>query len=197
MTLRVTASRCFFTSDTHFHHRAAVKFRGFGSEGEMNEALIAKWNSVVSSDADTVFHLGDVSFGNNRERQEILYRLHGQIILIEGNHDKNGFNSIARARFNSIHQLLEIDVEEAGGTLTRIMLCHYAMRVWNKHHYGAWMLHGHSHGHLPPIGRQMDVGVDTGNDFAPYSFEQIKAILRDRAVHVVDQHRSDDRKILD
>ena len=30
-----------------------------------------------------------------------------------------------------------------------IVLCHYAMRVWQKSHYGAWMLYGHSHGTLP------------------------------------------------
>ena len=50
------------------------------------------------------------------------------------------------------------------------------MRVWNKSHYGSWELYGHSHGTLEPIGKQLDVGVDT-NNFYPYSFEDIKKRL--------------------
>ncbi len=30
-----------------------------------------------------------------------------------------------------------------------IVICHYAMRVWNRSHHGAWHLYGHSHGNLP------------------------------------------------
>ena len=31
-----------------------------------------------------------------------------------------------------------------------VVLCHYAMRVWDRSHYGSWHLYGHSHGNLPP-----------------------------------------------
>jgi hypothetical protein len=33
----------------------------------------------------------------------------------------------------------------------RIVLGHYALRVWNQSSRGAWQLYGHSHGKLPEI----------------------------------------------
>ena len=60
-----------------------------------------------------------------------------------------------------------------------IVLCHYCMRVWPKSHYGSWQLFGHSHGGLPGVGKQMDVGVDT-NSYYPYSLGEIKEIMKDK-----------------
>lgn len=181
------AGDVWFTSDTHYFHKLAVQFRGMGSVEEMNQLLISNWNSVIKPN-DMVFHLGDVSFGSNAETENVLDKLLGLITLVRGNHDR-GLSAKAKARFVNIVDMHEIDVEE-GGQKTRMVLCHYAMRVWNKHHYGSWQLHGHSHGNLPPIGRQMDVGVDT-NEFKPYSFEQIKQKLAIVPIHVVDHHRGD------
>lgn len=53
---------------------------------EMNEALISIWNSTIQP-KDTIFHLGDFSFGNVEETMAILQRLNGKIHLIQGNHD--------------------------------------------------------------------------------------------------------------
>ena len=50
-----------------------------------DEAIIQNWNSVVRED-DTVFHLGDVTFSNDEKViLNILDRLNGNIILINGN----------------------------------------------------------------------------------------------------------------
>ena len=177
----------FFTSDTHFWHDAMIRIglRQFATVQEMNETLIARWNAVVPPTA-TVFHLGDVSFAGTVDTLEVLGQLNGRIILIRGNHDKK-LPVAVRQRFTSIHDLLEIDVKEGGGTKQRITLLHYAMRVWNRHHYGAWHLHGHSHGSLVPTGRSMDVGVDV-HDLAPISYGEVKEELVSRAVHIVDHH---------
>jgi calcineurin-like phosphoesterase family protein len=49
-------------------------------------------------------------------------------------------------------------------------------------HYGhtsiinSWQLYGHSHGKLPPIGKQWDIGVDN-NNFYPVSFNKICEIM--------------------
>lgn len=65
-----------------------------------------------------------------------------------------------------------------GGRSLVIVMCHYAMRVWDRSHYGAWHLYGHSHGRLPPSEElSMDVGVDT-HDFRPYSLDEVYAHMR-------------------
>jgi calcineurin-like phosphoesterase family protein len=46
-------------------------------------------------------------------------------------------------------------------------------------HYNSWQLYGHSHGKLPPIGKQWDIGVDN-NDFSPVSFNEIREIMQNR-----------------
>jgi calcineurin-like phosphoesterase family protein len=56
---------------------------------------------------------------------------------------------------------------------------HFAMRVWPRSHFNSWQLYGHSHGKLPPIGKQWDIGVDN-SDFYPVSFNKICEIMADR-----------------
>ena len=60
------AEHLFFTSDTHFDHKNIIRYcnRPFSSIEEMNNFLIKRWNATVGPD-DTVFHLGDVTFGGN------------------------------------------------------------------------------------------------------------------------------------
>ena len=82
----------FLTSDTHFGHLGVTKFlrddgtklRPWDSVEEMDEALIANWNSVVKPN-DKVYHLGDVVI--NRKALHTLHRLNGEKVLIKGNHD--------------------------------------------------------------------------------------------------------------
>jgi calcineurin-like phosphoesterase family protein len=86
-------SETFLISDTHFSHRGIVQFlrpdgvtkeRPWNNIEEMDEALVANWNSVVRPQ-DTVYHLGDVVI--NRSALPILARLNGTKILVKGNHD--------------------------------------------------------------------------------------------------------------
>jgi calcineurin-like phosphoesterase family protein len=107
----------------------------------------------------------------------------------------------AQELFSSVQHYKEITIEKQ-----KIILCHYAMRVWNHSHKGSWMLYGHSHGTLDEmtpeianptwIGDQyyiknyktMDVGVDT-YDLHPYLFEEIKDIMDKKDVLLeVDHH---------
>jgi calcineurin-like phosphoesterase family protein len=53
------------------------------------------------------------------------------------------------------------------------------MRVWPRSHDNSWQLYSHSHGKLPPVGNQWDIGVDN-NGFYPVSFNKIREIMRDR-----------------
>lgn len=157
----------FFTSDTHLGHHNIIKYcdRPFANTEEMDETIINNWNSVIGP-CDTVYHLGDFAF---KDPLSYFKRLKGNIILIRGNHDYRWSNL---SFFKSVHDLLQISVEN-----TTIMLCHYAMRVWSKSHFGSWHLYGHSHGTLQAYDKSYDVGVDT-NNFTPVSFETLKDIMK-------------------
>lgn len=91
----------FIISDTHFRHKNIIKYcnRPFFSAGEMNECLIHNWNSVVAPE-DTVYHLGDMGFG---DLSEFRGRLNGTIHLIKGNHDCsvtwNSFDFASRQKY--------------------------------------------------------------------------------------------------
>lgn len=86
-----------------------------------------------------------------------------------------------------------------------MVLCHYAMRTWDKGHKGTWMLFGHSHGTLGPYGtsippveegkvhtwgafKTMDVGIDTHPEFRPYHIEEIRDKMQNRVNLIVDHH---------
>jgi len=176
----------WFISDTHFGHTNVIKFsnRPYSSVEEMNECLINNWNDVVE-ESDHIYHLGDVSFVNGLNTNQILRRLKGQKHLIKGNHDKQ----VTANMWSSVHSYHEISYEKR-----KIVLCHYAMRVWNQSHYGSWMLHGHSHGSLEPQGLSVDVGVDsawiTGKPmYRPYHVSEIEEFMNKRDRSIVDNHK--------
>lgn len=78
----------WLSSDTHFGHDKDFIWRprGFSSVGEMNEAIIANWNSVVDPE-DQVYLLGDVIMGTSEQTIKYLDRLNGIKTIICGNHD--------------------------------------------------------------------------------------------------------------
>lgn len=158
----------YFTGDTHFNHGNIIKFCGrpFDDPIEMNEVQIDNWNKVVKPE-DTVYHLGDVGFG---EYRHILDRLNGKIFLILGSHDGNAL--LYRDRFIDIKRMWEFKKGDIN-----ITLCHYAMRVWPKSHYGSWHLYAHSHNNLESFGKSFDVGVD-GHNFTPWSLDEVIAKMK-------------------
>ncbi len=192
-------NKTYFTSDTHFYHHNIIKYsdRPFDDVFHMNNVIISNWNSVVSPN-DTVYHLGDVFCGlrDLQKAKDLLFRLNGKIHLILGNHDDRKF-LMQTGRFESIHNKLEIKIPDpdANRGVQDITLDHYLMAIWNKHHHGAWHLHGHSHGSMynSELGleiykrKAMDVGVDPLN-FFPISYEEIKRIMNSKIVLKVDHH---------
>jgi len=82
----------FFTADCHFGHYNIIRFceRPFKNLNHMHGTLISNWNKKVKPE-DTVYHVGDFSFGWSRKYES---RLNGKIIHIRGNHDwSNGTKS--------------------------------------------------------------------------------------------------------
>jgi len=143
--------------------------RPFKNVVEMDECMIQRWNERVK-DGDTVYHLGDISMGNP---YLYLKRLRGIKHVIVGNHDRPmSLRSLASmGDLASISDLLE--VKDRGRD---IVLCHYAMRVWNKSHHGSLHFYGHSHGSLPGNEQSLDIGVDCW-DFHPVTLDEAEARL--------------------
>jgi len=81
-------NRVFVISDTHFGHKKIIEFesgaRPFKTIEEHDDELVRRWNDTVHPH-DTVWHLGDVLFGECSF--QTLERLNGRKKLIMGNHD--------------------------------------------------------------------------------------------------------------
>ena len=188
-------NKLWFTADTHFGHAGIIGYgnRPFETVEVMDEALIKRWNDRVAP-GDIVYHIGDFLFGKPEDWFRVLDRLNGQITLIEGNHDRNNSikNNRVRKRFHEVMPFKEIQVPDpdAPGGKQRIVMCHYGLMTWRQRWYGAWMLHGHSHGSLertlscPKCGyevspecRRLDVGTDCFG-YAPVSYQEVKQIMR-------------------
>lgn len=200
-------SRTWFTADTHFGHINVIKYcnRPFQSIQEMDEVLINNINKHVQKN-DTLYHLGDFAFVKYsvKKTKEYLDRIKcSKIILIVGNHDphnsygaKKDFAQLFSGCYNVIK--IKIPIESI---VQKIVLSHYAMKVWDTSHYGTWHLYGHSHYSLPEDSTlSIDVGVDavagraTGmtrheliqqnawhkldpNEYRPISINEIKKIF--------------------
>jgi calcineurin-like phosphoesterase family protein len=179
----------FFTSDTHFGHANILKFQPVSrpqhTVEEMDRHLIEAWQSVVKP-SDRVFHLGDFAFAQEARIINILDQLPGQKFLIRGNHDHKMNSDKVCAKFGWVRDYHEDKID--GQSLT---MCHFPMMVWNKSHYGAFMLHGHCHGNLryPFAAKILDVGVDNVG-FTPITMDQVKQIMARKPISLIDHHGS-------
>lgn len=162
----------YFTADEHYFHRNIIRFCGrpFSSVKEMNEEMIENHNRVVKDSSDNItIHAGDFSFGSTEQTKNIIKKLNGIHIFLHGSHDKWG----------AMRKRKQIWEKRIGKGKQMVVVCHYAMKTWHCSHWNSWHLFGHSHGGLNHEGKTMDVGVDT-NNFKPYSFEEIKNIMKDK-----------------
>jgi len=186
--------KTFFTSDVHFGHANIIRFcnRPYASVEEMDEAIVAHWNETVGQN-DYIYILGDLSFSNADRTTALVKRLNGIKVLVYGNHDKVIRNNRAlRDMFAETHEFLERDFKLDGvpGKGKKFVMCHYALRVWNKSHHGSFHLFGHSHGSLPDDGsRSMDVGLDA-NNMRILSLKDVFDKLGSRELKVVDHHET-------
>lgn len=176
----------WFTSDTHFGHGNIIEYsnRPFDDATDMDEHMIINWNACVKPE-DTVYHLGDFSFHKPARTLKILSRLQGQKYLVWGNHDKYNRNDREfQSHWGWTRDLADIKVGSQ-----RIVLCHYAMLVWNQSHRGAWQLHGHSHGTLRESHTSLrcDVGVDCWS-YTPVLYDELAAKMAKKTFDPVDRH---------
>ena len=150
----------FFTADEHYDHATTLRAdhcaRPFAFVEEMKEEMIARHNAKVSKTA-LVWHLGDMFWRTCSIdiAYQIMDRLNGRHHYVYGNHEEIFEHYPAfRDQFDSINSYKEIKYQHQ-----KIILFHYAMRVWHGSDFAnrpgkrpSWHLYGHSHGALPPHG---------------------------------------------
>lgn len=188
----------WFTSDLHLGHGNIIKYsnRPFVDTNEMDAHIINEINRVVMP-GDSLYMLGDWLFGPNKIERLIAYRARiacQNIITIWGNHDDViRHDQRVRDCFKWSGDFLETHIENQ-----RFTLVHYAMRVWDKSHHGAYHLYGHSHGTLPddPTSRSFDCGVDTElfghKRFTPYSMGEVHSIMKHhKRFTPIDHHKGE------
>ncbi|MFT3786240.1 MAG: metallophosphoesterase family protein [Tepidisphaeraceae bacterium] len=199
----------WFIADTHFGHANIIRYskRPFATVDDHDRQLVENWNTFVKP-GDDVFHLGDFAYRNRESALKLLEQLNGNVHLIEGNHDAAAHQ--IRAHFVWYDKVKTVKVNDR-----RIFLSHYAHRVWEKSHHGAWHLYGHSHASLPddPNSLSFDAGIDntairlgrpelygsgdlpdTGlqaQDYRPIHFDEVEAVMARKTFVPVDHHGAD------
>ena len=177
--------RVFFSGGHHFFHKNVIKFcnRPFTDVREMNNCMINNWNSIVRND-DTVFYLGDFSFGGQKVTQAMLERLNGKKFICLGDHDQI-ISKKCRNYFEAVEDMIFLTVESQN-KLYGIFMTHWLSKTWPKSHYGSYHCHGHSHSGMDQYaqkeGKIVDVGVDNVSKYkpgfyGPISFEEIQKIM--------------------
>ena len=171
--------KIWFTADSHFGHNNIIKYchRPFESTDEMDDVLIQNINNHVQPN-DFLYHMGDWCHWHGNKNKEHLERMKyyrnrikcKNIHLITGNHDPRysdgRIKNECREFFSSAQEIKAINVyykaNDEDRIKIKIILCHYAMTVWDGSHYGSWNLYGHSHFTLSddPNKLSIDVGVD-------------------------------------
>lgn len=164
----------WFTADNHFNHANIIEYCGrpWETAALMDEAMMEVWNRYVRPE-DCVYVLGDFCWDINYDAvMHFQKRLHGQKIFLKGNHD----HWYKRDRKYMRHKYIQ---------LIHCWMAHYPLRTWPN----GINLHGHCHGTLdtgwsskPTItssmANQFDVGVDTNEEYRPYHWEEIKALIK-------------------
>lgn len=131
----------------------------------MNERFIALYNEKVAK-KDTVYILGDFSFGGLEETMKCFHKMNGHKNIIYGNHDATArkivcWQSASDIKFLNFKKNVYSFLDEN----FLVSLCHYPIVSWERKIHGAVMLHGHCHNHIDEYNKQskelrLDVGID-------------------------------------
>ncbi|MGO2339060.1 MAG: metallophosphoesterase family protein [Psychrobacter sp.] len=164
----------WFTSDLHFGHDNIVKYCDRPcTVAEHTDFIIESLNRHIKDD-DTVYHLGDFSYGKKikfDDLKAILDRLKGNWQFIIGNHDNE--NQLKALCQKTKHKVLGDYHSESIEGKTFIMF-HYPIESWWNKKRGAIHLYGHTHHNdMRHIENRYNVCFD--RDFKPYSLSHFVA----------------------
>jgi calcineurin-like phosphoesterase family protein len=191
----------FFTADLHLGHANVLRFcnRPFKNIEEHDASVVSNINNKVQPE-DILYILGDFVYGRHKNRMDTIRRYRNMvrcrhIVLIVGNHDPQERSGYPKQELYSMFSEVFVRLQRqflVGGLPQIMIMDHYASRVWNKSHYGAWQLFGHSHASLPEDGMQLDVGIDSAfkriGSYSPFSLQEVNEIMKTKKFSPVDHH---------
>lgn len=163
--------KVFFISDQHHGHdngsHSIIKYesRPFKDAEEMDNILINNWNSVINSNDDKTFILGDLTFYNKEKSKEIMEQLKGYKILIVGSHDHN--HSISWYRDIGISEVYKYPI-----IYKKFWICSHEPLYMNDS-MPYCNIHGHLHSKKINSKQYFNVSVECIN-YTPIDFEEIK-----------------------
>lgn len=198
------------TSDWHIGHKNIASpnttiwdkgFRNFDSLEQHDFTIINNFNKM-SSPETIVYYLGDLTFKGNVDVKNILDRLiFKEFHWILGNHDKwanklyaKGINNLSDIGYSNVflHKYLEIRHIDKEGRERFLCLFHYPIGSWNHLYRGAMHFHGHSHNSYKPIGKMLDVGIDSAynlfEEYRPFYLNEAIDFIKDKDIKFVDHH---------
>ena len=164
----------YFISDCHFDHTNIIKYcnRPFKSTEEMNNYMLSMWNNTVSKN-DTIYFLGDMTFGRNRRHiDHWISQVNGNIIFIMGSHDQD------RSSILRYHRYLEISF---GGP--PVYLVHDPDRIPES--WDGWAIHGHNHNNdmiKHPLINKVEKRVNVSTEllgYKPISLDRLRSLVND------------------
>lgn len=198
----------YFIADQHFFHKALnekMDKRGFESVEQMNEYMIEKWNAKVNKN-DEVIILGDFSWGNARQTQEVLDRLKGRLYMIKGNHDR----FLSDKKYSWDRFIWIKDYAELKDNKRKVILSHYPIACYNGQYRRdetgqpkTFMLHGHIHktqdqiyldAYQKFVQRQSHVSVSGNVETIPCQFINCFCMYSDYAPMTLDEWIEIDKK---
>ncbi len=190
--------KIYITSDSHYGHKNIAGksvstwlggYRNFSSVEETNDCIVDAMN--VAKENDIIYHCGDWAFGGHHNIEIFRNKVRCKnIFLCLGNHDHH----IPKYKhlFSGVFDKLERKIGNHFFTIN-----HYAQRVWNESHRGAYHVYGHSHGTLPDDANalSLDVGFDTclygHKKHTMYDYEEIVEIIKQKTWKPVDHHNKE------
>lgn len=186
---RTATEEHYFAADYHWGHVNVLGYdnRPFKTIEEHDQLIIAKHNEIVRP-TDHFWFIGDISLhATTSYVEDLLKQLKGILHFLKGNHDNRKIIKLF-SKYGIYHgEQVTIRIDDQKMTLN-----HCRMYVFFNSHYGAWNLHGHSHGALDkaPWGKTLDVGINI-RDYAPLSFPFIQALMKSKDILLVDHHRGE------
>jgi calcineurin-like phosphoesterase family protein len=169
--------KIFVTSNQQFGRTGAIRMfkRPFDNVEEMNQSLIKKWNSVVSSE-DTVYVLGNLIW-QPESGENILKSLNGSILVIKGEYDK-AIEDLVNLNSEVSVEYLPIGIKQLNAL--DAILSYWPMLDWPKKNKGSISFIGHPSNKYKSDHNAKVVNVRCDDwDFKPIEIQQIITLYHD------------------